>query len=61
LNVIAPGAAGILLTKTALAGEVAEVPQELVAVTVMSPPVAVDEKFTVVLFVVPANVAPVPL
>ena len=39
----------------------AEVPQELVAVTVMSPPVAVDEKFTVVLFVVPANVAPVPL
>jgi hypothetical protein len=58
---MAPGAVGVLFTTTFFLAEAEEVPQVLVAVTVISPPVAVEEKLTVVELLVPANVAPVPL
>jgi hypothetical protein len=51
----------MLLTETARAGEAAEVPQALDAVTVMFPPVAVAEKLAVVALVVAAKVAPAPV
>jgi hypothetical protein len=58
---MAEGCAGMLLTEMASAGEAAEVPQALDAVTVMFPPVAVAEKLAVVELPEPAKVAPVPL